>query len=113
MKDYAKLLALVAGCVLALLGAPASAQDKPIELKLSHWGPPTHVNQKVFLPWAEMVEKKSGGKLKVTVFAGGVLGKPADHWDMGAEQRGRHFLGHAQLHGRALPADLGHGSARS
>jgi TRAP-type C4-dicarboxylate transport system substrate-binding protein len=29
-----------------------------------------------------MVEKKSGGKLKVTVFPAGVLGKPADHWDM-------------------------------
>ena len=36
----------------------------------------------MFVPWAEMVEKKSGGKLKVTVFPGGVLGKPADHWDM-------------------------------
>ena len=83
MKAYVKLLALAAGCGLALFGTPALAQDKPIELKLSHWGPPTHVNQKVFLPWAEMIEKKSGGKLKVTVFAGGVLGKPADHWDMG------------------------------
>ncbi len=81
------------------LCAPASAQT--IELKLSHWGPPTHVNQKVFLPWAEMIEKKSGGKLKVTVFPGGVLGKPADHWDMGAERRRRHLLGNAQLHGRA------------
>jgi TRAP-type C4-dicarboxylate transport system substrate-binding protein len=58
------------------------AQDKPIELKLSHWTPPAHVNQKVFLPWAEMIEKKSGGKLKVIVFPGAVLGKPADHWDM-------------------------------
>jgi TRAP-type C4-dicarboxylate transport system substrate-binding protein len=66
---------------MAALAAPASAQT--IELKLSHWGPPTHVNQKVYLPWADMVAKKSGGKLKVTVFPGGVLGKPADHWDMG------------------------------
>lgn len=82
MNRYTKLFAWAAGCGLALLGAPASAQDKPIELKLSHWGPPTHVNQKVFLPWAEMIEKKSGGKLKVTVFPGGVLGKPADHWDL-------------------------------
>ena len=29
----------------------------------------------------EMIEKKSGGKLKVTVFPGGA-GKPADHRDM-------------------------------
>jgi len=80
----AVLKSLATTCVLALaIGtAPAGAQDKPIELKLSHWAPPTHVNQKVFLPWAEMVEKKSGGKLKVTVFPGAVLGKPADHWDM-------------------------------
>jgi TRAP-type C4-dicarboxylate transport system substrate-binding protein len=82
MNRYVKLLALVAGCGLSWLGAPASAQDKPIELKLSHWGPPGHVNQVVFVPWAEMIEKKSGGKLKVTVFPGGVLGKPADHWDL-------------------------------
>lgn len=82
MRLHVKALAIIAGCALVTLAAPASAQDKPIELKLSHWGPPTHVNQKVFLPWAEMIEKKSGGRLKVTVFPGGVLGKPADHWDM-------------------------------
>ena len=81
MYRYLKQLALAAGCAIAALAAPASAQT--IELKLSHWGPPTHVNQKVFLPWADMVAKKSNGKLKVTVFPGGVLGKPADHWDMG------------------------------
>lgn len=81
MQRYWKRFALGMGLALAWLPMPASAQT--IELKLSHWGPPTHVNQKVFLPWAEMIEKKSGGKLKVTVFPGGVLGKPADHWDMG------------------------------
>ena len=82
MYRYLKRTAVLAGCGLAAaLCTPASAQT--IELKLSHWGPPTHVNQKVFLPWAEMIEKKSGGKLKVTVFPGGVLGKPGDHWDMG------------------------------
>jgi TRAP-type C4-dicarboxylate transport system substrate-binding protein len=81
MHRYLKHIAVIAGCGLAALCTPAAAQT--IDLKLSHWGPPTHVNQKVFLPWAEMIEKKSGGKMKVTVFPGGVLGKPADHWDMG------------------------------
>ena len=56
MKRYAMQVAFVVGCALASLGTPASAQDKPIELELSHWGPPTHVNQKVFLPWAEMAD---------------------------------------------------------
>jgi TRAP-type C4-dicarboxylate transport system substrate-binding protein len=81
MHRYLMQLSLAAGCAMAALSATASAQT--IELKLSHWGPPTHVNQKVYLPWADMVAKKSNGKLKVTVFPGGVLGKPADHWDMG------------------------------
>ncbi len=75
-----KHVALSAGLCLAALCTPASAQT--IELKLSHWTPPGHTNQKVFLAWAEMAEKKSNGRLKVTVFPGGVLGKPADHWDM-------------------------------
>jgi TRAP-type C4-dicarboxylate transport system substrate-binding protein len=80
MQRYVKLLTLAVAGGLAALAGPAAAQT--VELKLSHWGPPTHVNQKVFLPWADMIEKKSGGKLKVTVFAAGILGKPADHWDM-------------------------------
>jgi TRAP-type C4-dicarboxylate transport system substrate-binding protein len=82
MHRYSKLIAMAAVCGLASLATPAAAQTQPIELKLSHWTPPAHVNQKVYLPWAEMIAKKSGGRLKVTVFPGAVLGKPADHWDM-------------------------------
>ena len=29
-----------------------------------------------------MIEEKSGGRLKVTIFPGGTLGKPADHFDL-------------------------------
>jgi TRAP-type transport system periplasmic protein len=74
-------LALSAAAAMAC--TPAGAQDKPIELKLSHWLPLGHVNhQHVLAPWAEMIEKRSQGKLKITIFPGSVLGKPADHWDM-------------------------------
>ena len=79
MLRYLKHFAF-SGLALVALWAPAAAQT--IELRLSHWGGPTHSNQKVFTAWAELVAKKSGGKLKVTVFHSGVLGKPADHWDM-------------------------------
>jgi TRAP-type transport system periplasmic protein len=71
---------LVIACALASFAMPASSQST--ELKLSHWTPPAHVNTRVFVPWAEMIEKKSGGRLKITIFPGGVLGKPADHWDL-------------------------------
>jgi TRAP-type transport system periplasmic protein len=82
VRFYMKHLASAVAGVLACLSLPASAQEKPIELKLSHWTPPAHVNTRVFRTWAELIEKESGGKLKVTIFPGAVLGKPADHWDM-------------------------------
>jgi TRAP-type C4-dicarboxylate transport system substrate-binding protein len=45
-------------CGLAALGlifgiAAASAQDKPIELKLSHWVPPSHPLQAAIQDWAD------------------------------------------------------------
>ncbi|HEU5320378.1 MAG TPA: TRAP transporter substrate-binding protein [Methylomirabilota bacterium] len=69
---------------LAWLGpGPAAAQDKPIELKLSSWVGINHGHHKgVLVPWAKLVEEKSGGRLKVTIFPGGTLGKPADHFDL-------------------------------
>jgi len=79
---YRSLRRLAFACLwlAGSISAPATAQT--VELRLSHWGGPTHSNQKVFTAWADLVAKKSGGKLKVSVFHSGVLGKPADHWDM-------------------------------
>jgi TRAP-type C4-dicarboxylate transport system substrate-binding protein len=71
---------------LFLAGLPtgaALAQDKPIELKFSSWVSTVHGHHVgVMAPWAKMVEDKSGGRLKVTIFPGSTLGKPADHFDM-------------------------------
>jgi TRAP-type transport system periplasmic protein len=61
----------------------AGAQDQPIELRLSHWvGIGHNHHTHVLAPWAKMVEERSQGRLKVTIYPGGTLGKPADHWDM-------------------------------
>ena len=63
-------------------GSPA-AQDKPIELRFSHWVGVGHIHHKTVLePWAKMVEERSKGRLKITIYPGGVLGKPVDHYDM-------------------------------
>ncbi|PYN42108.1 MAG: hypothetical protein DMD95_17810 [Candidatus Rokuibacteriota bacterium] len=60
-----------------------AAQDKPIELKFSSWLAVVHGHHTgVMVPWAKMVEEKSGGRLKITIYPGSVLGKPADHYDM-------------------------------
>jgi TRAP-type C4-dicarboxylate transport system substrate-binding protein len=73
-------LALTLACLP--LG-PARAQTKPIELKFSSWVSTVHGHHTgVMVPWAKMIEEKSGGRLKITIFPGSILGKPADHYDL-------------------------------
>jgi TRAP-type C4-dicarboxylate transport system substrate-binding protein len=71
---------------LALVGlgfTPAWAQDKPIELKFSSWVATVHGHHTgVMVPWAKMVEEKSGGRLKITIYPGSTLGKAVDHYDL-------------------------------
>jgi TRAP-type C4-dicarboxylate transport system substrate-binding protein len=71
---------------LALVTAPtgpAGAQPRPIELRFSSWVSTVHGHHTgVMVPWAKMVEDKSGGRLKITTYPGSTLGKPADHYDM-------------------------------
>jgi TRAP-type C4-dicarboxylate transport system substrate-binding protein len=72
----AAFAALVAGAPVAL------AQEKTIELKLSHWVPASHPLQKALEEWGAAVEKDSGGTLKYKVFPAQQLGKAFDHYDM-------------------------------
>ena len=76
-----------AGCVCAavllIVGATgALAQDKTIELKLSHWVPPSHPLQKALEEWGASVEKDSGGTIKYKIYPAQQLGKAFDHYDM-------------------------------
>jgi TRAP-type C4-dicarboxylate transport system substrate-binding protein len=43
--------ALWVGAALVALAGPAAAQDKPVQLKLSHWVPATHPLQKAMEEW--------------------------------------------------------------
>ncbi|MCX8005366.1 MAG: TRAP transporter substrate-binding protein [Burkholderiaceae bacterium] len=69
---------------LAVAGACtiAAAQDKPMELKFSHWVPPTHAMQKTIVAWAQSIEKASNGSLRITIYPAQQLGKAFDHYDM-------------------------------
>ena len=82
----------IAACTLAALALvatagsiPASAQPKPIELSYSIFFPATHQNTALATEWAREVEKRSGARLKITVFAGGTL-TPADKCYDGVEK---------------------------
>ena len=77
------LWTFVALAFVCLVCSPAYAQDKPIELRFSSWVSTGHGHHRtVMAPWAKMIEEKSGGRLKVTIYPGGTLGKPADHFDL-------------------------------
>ena len=77
-----KSSALLIGVALGLLTAPAFAQDKSFNLRLSHWVPATHPLQKAMEEWGASVEKDSGGTIKSTVYPAQQLGKAFDHYDM-------------------------------
>lgn len=68
--------------LLAALTAPAFAQEKNVELKISHWVPASHPLQKALEEWGTSVEKASGGTIKSRVFPAQQLGKAFDHYDM-------------------------------
>ncbi len=80
LKTFA-LLAATASLALIAAG-PAQAQDKPIELKIAHWVPPSHPLHKALEEWGAGVEKASGGTIKSKVFPSEQLGKAFDHYDM-------------------------------
>jgi TRAP-type C4-dicarboxylate transport system substrate-binding protein len=75
--------ALAVSATLAAFGAaPALAQDKTVNLKISLWVPPAHPLVPATQAWAADIEKASGGTIKATVFPSEQLGKAFDHYDM-------------------------------
>jgi len=77
-----KIRSLLIGAALVALAGPAWAQDKTVNLKLSHWVPATHPLQKAMEEWGASVEKASGGTIKTQVYPAQQLGKAQDHYDM-------------------------------
>jgi TRAP-type transport system periplasmic protein len=69
-------LALVTGVVAA------AAQDKPVDLKFSHWVPATHPIVKASEQWADSIKKDSNGTINITIYPAQQLGKAFDHYDM-------------------------------
>jgi TRAP-type C4-dicarboxylate transport system substrate-binding protein len=66
MTLYARVLALAAA--LALSAAHAEAQDKTLELRLSHFLPPTHPVHKALEDWGRSIEKASNGTIEYKIY---------------------------------------------
>ena len=60
---------VVAAAFFCALSAGALAQER-VTLRISSFTPPPHwTNSQLFQPWMQELEKKSGGKVKATLFA--------------------------------------------
>ncbi len=66
----------------AMLPEAALAADKPIALKFAYWMPTKHTLHRVFEAYAKEVEALTDGRVKITLYPGGALGKPPQQWDM-------------------------------
>jgi TRAP-type C4-dicarboxylate transport system substrate-binding protein len=83
MRQGLRALALGVAVIGALGLAPeARAQDKPVQLKLSHWVPPSHPLQAAIQDWADSIKKDSNGTITSVIFPAEQLGKAVDHYDM-------------------------------
>ncbi len=71
---------------LGLIFSVSCSKEKTIELRIAQPFSPNHIVQTmIFEPWAKKIEEMSGGRVKVTIFSGGALGKAADHYSLAEE----------------------------
>ena len=84
MKKSMFLTVGAVGLVLAfvlILFSPAQAK-KPIILSFNHLFPEVSwMNQNVVIPWKNMVEEKSQGRIKINIYPGCGLAKPGTMYD--------------------------------
>ena len=74
---YAKWLFCLAVLGSWLLASAAYAEVKPIEFSYSIFFPAPHKQTALATEWAKEIEKRTEGKVKITIFPGGTL-TPAD-----------------------------------
>jgi TRAP-type C4-dicarboxylate transport system substrate-binding protein len=68
--------------LFAVAHAQPASKQAPIELKFAHYSPPGHpMIEGIAAPWSKMVEEKTKGKVKVTIYPAETLCKMADTFD--------------------------------
>lgn len=81
-----QILAVLGAVFLAVMFLPAGCakQEKPtetIELSYSIFFPPTHIQCITAEEWAREIEKRTGGRVKITIYASGTLTKAAQVYE--------------------------------
>ncbi len=75
------LIIVMIGAAALLLTLGCQKTEKTIELSYSIFFPPTHSQCKAAVAWAEEIEKRTEGKVKITIFPGGTLTKANQCYD--------------------------------
>jgi len=70
MREVLLLVFVVSACLIASV---SFAQDKVMKLKFSNFWPAPHKHSALAEEWAKEVEKRTNGKVKVTLFHGATL----------------------------------------
>ncbi|OPY68003.1 MAG: C4-dicarboxylate-binding periplasmic protein precursor [Syntrophorhabdaceae bacterium PtaU1.Bin034] len=83
MKKSAVLKGVLAVFVLSVLLIPSwgHAAEKVITLKFAHFVPATTLEGKTMQAWANEVEKRTNGRVKVNIFPGATLMPPSQTYD--------------------------------
>jgi TRAP-type C4-dicarboxylate transport system substrate-binding protein len=75
-------IVLLSSLMIVDSGEKAQAQTKPIELRFAHFLPPVSARQKLlFEPWVKMIEERTNGRVKITIYPAGSLLKQAQSID--------------------------------
>ncbi|MBN2396803.1 MAG: TRAP transporter substrate-binding protein, partial [Deltaproteobacteria bacterium] len=80
MRKYIVITVMI-GAAALLLTAGCQKKEKTVELTYSIFFPPTHSQCQAAISWAEEVEKRSGGRIKIITFPGGTLTKADQCYD--------------------------------
>ncbi len=82
-KSIVFVVAVASLVVFIVTGSPSLAQTaKPIELKFAYYLPTIHkVHTDIVVPFARDLEKRTNGRIKVTVYPGEALAKAKDNYD--------------------------------
>lgn len=82
MKKFVIFSSLFLLLALCAFDTPnVCAQEKVIKLKYSNFFPPSHKNSILSEQWGKEIEKRTGGRVKVTYFAGNTLTPPTQTYD--------------------------------
>jgi TRAP-type C4-dicarboxylate transport system substrate-binding protein len=68
--------------VLVLVVGKAQGDERTVQLRLSHWVPPSHPLQAAIEAWANSVREESHGSITSAIFPAEQLGRAFDHYDM-------------------------------